>query len=219
MTTIHSDGTRPAPPVFGALAFLLMNLVVGITAFVVLVVLFTVGIGTAVVWVGLPLLALAVVLCRGGGQVERARVYALLDTYIAVPHAPLPETKRWQARVRDAATWKSLTYFILLLPVGIAEFAIMVSFWATSLALVFLPVYFRYLPTGSYRLWDWDRPWLIVDSTVEALPFAALGVLLLACTVALTKGMGAAHARFARVMLGPVRAPAGSWQPVTGGVM
>ncbi len=219
MTTIHSDGTRPAPPVLGALAFLLMNLVVGITAFVVLVVLFTVGIGTAVVWVGLPLLALAVVLCRGGGQVERARVYALLNTYIAGPHEPLPETKRWLARVRDTATWKSLTYFILLLPVGIAEFAIMVSFWATSLGLVFLPVYFRYLPDESFRMGDWDRPFLVVDSTVEALPFAALGVLLLAFTVALTKGMAAAHARFARVMLGPVRPPARSWQPVTGGVM
>jgi hypothetical protein len=210
MTTIHSDGTRPAPSVFGALAYLVMNLVVGIGAFVVLVVLFTVGLGTAIIWVGLPLLALAVLLCRGGAHVERARVYALLDTYIAAPHRPLPEVKRWRARLKDGATWRGLGYFILLLPVGIAEFAIMVSLWSTSLALVFLPIYFRYLPDGELRLWTTDRPWLIVDTTVETLPFAAVGVLVLACTVALTKGMGAAHARFARAMLG---------QTVSGGVM
>ncbi|WP_436494190.1 sensor domain-containing protein [Actinokineospora sp. HUAS TT18] len=208
-TMIHADGTRPRPPVVGSLVYLVMNLLVGIAAFVTFAVLFSVGVGTAVVWVGLPLLAFAVVLCRVGGQVERARVYALLDTYIAVPHKPLPDTKRWQARIKDPATWKALTYFVLLLPIGIAEFSIMVAAWATSLGLFALPVYFRWLPDGEYRLWDWNHPWLVVDSTFEALPFAAVGMVLLAGTLVLTKAMGAAHARFARMLLGPSQASVG----------
>jgi len=219
-TTINVDGTRPRPPVVGSLVYLVMNLVVGIGAFVTFAVLFSVGIGTAVVWVGLPLLALAIILCRVGGQVERARVYALLDTYIAMPHEPLPATKRWQARVKDPATWKSLTYFVLLLPIGIAEFSVMVAAWSTSLGLFALPVYFRYLPGGEYRMWDWNHPWIVVDSTFEALPFALVGLALLAGTLVLTKGMGAAHARFARMMLGPSpRSVDGERTLVAGGVM
>ncbi|MFC5288885.1 sensor domain-containing protein [Actinokineospora guangxiensis] len=200
------DGTVPRPPVAGALVYLVMNLGVGIAGFVALVTLFAVGAGTALVWVGLPVLALAVLLCRGGAQVERARVYALLDTYIAVPHAPLPEKGRWKARVRDGATWRSCAYFILLLPIGIVEFTAMVVLWASALGLLFLPVYFRWLPDGSYRLWDWDRPTYVVDSTLEALPFAAAGVLVLAVALVVTRWMGRAHARFARGLLGPVGA-------------
>ncbi|MGW5055208.1 sensor domain-containing protein [Actinokineospora sp. NPDC004072] len=199
----HLDGTTPRPPLAGSVVYLLMNLAVGIAGFVTLVTLFAVGVGTAVVWVGLPVLALAVLLCRGGAQVERARVYALLNTYIAVPHSPLPETGRWKARLKDGGTWRSLAYFLLLLPIGVFEFTVVVVLWSTSLALIFLPVYFRFLPTGSYRLWDWDRPVMVIDSTVEALPFAALGVLVLAIALIATRWLAGVHARFARALLGP----------------
>lgn len=204
----HHDGTTPRPPLAGALVYLVMNLGVGIAAFVTLITLFAVGASTAIVWVGLPVLALAVLLCRGGAQVERARVYALLNTYIAHPHSPVPAeggwATRWKARVKDGGTWRSFAYFVMLLPIGIVEFTAMVSLWATSLGLVFLPIYFRFLPTGSYRFWDWERPVVVVDSTVEALPFAALGVLVLAVTLVVTRWMGQVHARFARALLGPV---------------
>lgn len=199
----QEDGTAPRPPIGGSLVYLVMNLGVGIAGFVTLVTLLAVGVGTAIVWVGLPVLALAVLVCRGGAQVERARVYALLNTYIARPHSPLPESGRWKARFTDGLTWRSCAYFLLLLPVGIVEFSVVVTLWAVALGLLFLPVYFRFLPDGSYRMWDWDRPVLVVDSTLEALPFAALGVLFLAVALVVTRWMGQAHARFARVLLGP----------------
>lgn len=205
MTTVHHhDGTQPRPAVTGALLYLLTNLAVGIAGFVTLVTLFAVGAGTAVVWVGLPVLALAVLLCRGGAQLERARVRVLLNTYIAVP--VLPEVEgRWKARLRDGATWRALAYFLLLLPIGVFEFAMMVGLWSAALSLVFLPVYFRYLPTGSYRGFDWDSPVFVVDSTWEALPFSAVGVLVLVVALIVTRSLGAAHARFARALLGPAR--------------
>ncbi len=203
MTTIHSDGTRPRPPVVGGLVYLVMNMFIGIGAFVTLVTLFAVGVGTAIVWVGLPVLAVAILACRGGARMERVRVFALLNTYIATPYPVLPSVGRWKARVNDGATWRDLAYFVLLLPVGIIEFTVMVSFWSVALGLTLLPVYFRYLPGGEWRIFDWDRPWLIVDSTVEALPFALLGVVVLALALALTKGMATAHALFARALLGP----------------
>ena len=44
--------------------------------------------------------------------------------------------------------------------------------------------------------------WLTVDSTVEALPWAALGVLFVALSVALTKALAGMHARVANGLLG-----------------
>jgi hypothetical protein len=198
------DGTKPNPPLLGSLAYLLLNLPVGIAGFVFIVTMVSVGVSTAIIWVGVPVLALALLAWRGGARLERQRVHTMLRTYIATPYRPLPSgmSAQWKARVKEAATWKDMTYFLLMLPIGIAEFTLMTTFWSASLWLLFLPLYFGFLPNEWYP--DvWNHPFVQVDSTWEALPWAALGALLLAVTVTLTRGLGSLHARFARVMLGP----------------
>ncbi|QFU86576.1 sensor domain-containing protein [Amycolatopsis sp. YIM 10] len=212
MTTaqIEQDGSRSRPPFAGSLGFLLMNLPLGIFAFVLFLTMFTVGVSTAIIWLGLPIAALAVLLSRGAARVERARVYAMLDSYIPVPYRALPEgsqKERWKARLKDGATWRDLAYFLLLFPLGVIQFTLVTTFWAVSLAFAGLPIYFRYLPDGAYYFpaYDADLRWITVDSTVEALPWAALGVLFIAVSVALTRAMAAGHARFAAALLGPAR--------------
>lgn len=81
---------RRDPPFGGSVVFLLMNLPLGVAAFTVLTSLTAAGLGTVVVWVGVPLLALLVLGVRGAARMERARVYALLDRYIDLPYLPLP---------------------------------------------------------------------------------------------------------------------------------
>ncbi|MET9002429.1 sensor domain-containing protein [Amycolatopsis sp. NPDC004169] len=197
---------RRDPPFGGSVVFLLMNLPLGVLAFGFLTAFVSAGAGTAVVWVGVGLLALVVLAVRGAARLERARVYALLDRYIDLPYLPLPSGKqslRWKGRLKDPSTWRDFAYFALLFPVGLVEFVLVTTFWATSLALVFLPVYFRWLPGGEYRFPNPEVPWLTVDSTVEALPWAALGVLFVALSVALTKALAGTHARLANALLGP----------------
>jgi hypothetical protein len=197
---------RRDPPFGGSVVFLLMNLPLGVLAFGFLTAFVSAGAGTAVVWVGVGLLAVVVLAVRGAARLERARVYALLDRYIDLPYLPLPAGKqaaRWKARLKDPSTWRDLTYFALLFPVGLVEFVLVTTFWATSLALVGLPVYFRWLPGGEYHFPAWEVPWLTVNSTVEALPWAALGVLFVALSVALTKALAGTHARLASALLGP----------------
>jgi hypothetical protein len=201
------DTTRPH--LFGILAYLVSNLAAGIASFVVMITLIATGIGTAVVWVGVPLLAIALIVLRGAARLERRRVHLMLSTYIATPYRPRPDGSFLRGlirRLREAATWRDLTYALLLFPIGIIEFVLMVAFWSVSLGALFLPVYYRWLPEGEWRAFDWDRPWLVVDSVWEALPWAAVGAVLLAITVALTRGLGTAHAHFARGLLSPTRA-------------
>jgi hypothetical protein len=200
---------RRTPPLGGALVFLLMNLPLGVVAFGLLTGFVSAGLGSAVVWVGVGLLALVVLAVRGAARLERARVYALLDTYVEVPYLPLPlgkQSARWKARLRDVSTWRDLTYFFLLFPVGAVEFVLLTTFWATSLGLAGLPIYYRFLPGGAWYFPGYDLRWITVNSTVEALPWAALGMLFVALSVALTKALAHAHAWFAAGLLGPTMA-------------
>ncbi|GHF16951.1 hypothetical protein GCM10017786_58620 [Amycolatopsis deserti] len=200
------DGTRPRPPVLGALGYLLSNLPLGVAGFALMVTLFTAGLGTAIVWVGLPILGLAVLIARAAGRFERARVHRMLGTYVVTPYKPLPEfglKARWRARLTDGATWRDALYLVLLLPLGIAEFTLMVAFWSVGLAATALPFYCEYLPGGAYFFPSYDLRWIAVDSPVDALPWAALGLIVLALAIGLTRGLGTAHALFARAMLGP----------------
>src|SRR2546427_725505 len=74
---------------------------------------------------------------------------------------------RWKARLTDGATWRDFTYFLLLLPLGIAEFVLLVTSWSVALGLLTLPIYFRHLPGGPYYFPGWDIHWFVVDSTLD----------------------------------------------------
>jgi hypothetical protein len=199
-----SDGTRPNPPLFGSLAYLVLNLPLGIASFTFVVTAVSVGLSTAIIWVGVPVLALAMLVWRGAAVLERQRVHAMLGTYVASPYRPLPDGmgNRWKTRLKDGATWKDMTYFLLLLPIGVAEFTLMVTLWSASLWLLFLPITYNWVSKPDWHPVVWDHP-LRVDSTWEALPWAAVGALLLVVTAAITKALGTVHARYARAMLGP----------------
>jgi hypothetical protein len=201
--TTERDGTRPNPPLLGSLAYLVMNLPIGIASFVFVVTTLSVGVSTVVIWVGLAVLAVSMLVTRGFAALERARVHVMLGSYVATPYRPLPDQgRRWVTRIKDPATWKDMAYCVLLLPIGIAEFTLMATFWATSLWLITLPIYWTWLP-DSWRPVGWNQPLFEVDSWTETLPWAALGVLVLAMAIALTRALGTLHARYARAMLGP----------------
>jgi hypothetical protein len=200
--TTERDGSRPNPPLMGALAYLVMNLPIGIASFTFVVTSMAVGVGTVVIWVGLAVLALAVLGMRGMAALERLRVHKMLGTYVASPYRPAGEKSRWLSRVKDPATWKDMAYLVLMLPLGIAEFTVMVVMWSVSLYLTFLPVYWSWVPS-EWQLVMWNHPVVNIDSWIGTLPFAGLGVLLLALTIIVTKGLGTMHAVYARAMLGP----------------
>jgi hypothetical protein len=200
-TTTERDGTRPNPPLLGSLVYLVMNLPIGIASFVFVVTMMSVGISTAVIWVGLAVLALAVLGARGMASLERLRVHAMLGTYVASPYRPV-EKSRWLGRMKDPATWKDFGYLVLMLPIGITEFTISVVSWAVALYLTFLPLYWNWLPI-DWQMELWDQQVVTVGTWIDTLPFAGIGVILMALAVIITKALGTAHARFARAMLGP----------------
>ena len=88
--------------------------------------------------------------------------------------------------MKDPATWKDMAYLVLMLPIGIAEFTISVVAWSVGLYLTFLPMYWTWIP-DDWQVVLWNHPLVNIDSWVGTLPFAGLGVLLLALAVIVTK--------------------------------
>lgn len=214
ISDMHYSAGVPAQPyrtgLLACVAYLLLSFPLGLTWFVLLVTLFAVGVGTAIVWVGVPILAFALLLTRGIGRTERGRANAMLGTALPVPYrnSTSPGLRAaMKVRLRDPATWRDFSYAIVLFPVGVVEFSVMVALWSVGLNFVALPFYYSFLPDGawSFPTMAGDGPrWIVVDSFGAALPWMALGVAVCVLAVIVTRWLATTHAKLAVALLGPV---------------
>ncbi|HEX7303009.1 MAG TPA: sensor domain-containing protein [Lentzea sp.] len=192
------------PNALAAGFYLLTNLVTGIFWFTLAVVLTVVGFATAVIWVGLPLLWLAMNVVRGGAALERSWVRAALRTDIPQPHRVRSEGtlwQRWKAQFTDPATWRDYGYLLLLLPIGILEFAAVVAMWSVAAAFIGVPFWIGSAPFAVVVGDFWT-----IDSFASAWPISLIGLALIPFAMMGTQALGSLHGRFARAMLGPTRA-------------
>jgi signal transduction histidine kinase len=192
------------PNALAAGFYLLTNLVTGIFWFTLVFVLTVVGLATSIVWVGVPILWLAMNVMRGGAAVERVWVRAALRTDIPRPYREKTGGslwQRWKHQFTDPATWRDFGYLALLLPLGIMEFATIVAMLAVVGALVGTPFWIEEAPFAVLV-----GNWWTIDSFFSALPVAAIGLALIPFMMLGIRWMGTVHGRFARGMLGPTRA-------------
>jgi signal transduction histidine kinase len=170
--------------------YVALALPLGLTWLIVLAVMLSVGISLAILTIGVPLLALTLLLWRWGADTERQRAALVLGEPIARPIrlAPLSPrlVDRWVARVRDRTTWRDLGYMLLLGPVGIVAGTISVALWAAAVAALVSPVFAAGAPDGSF-LGDLSAPLL----AVFALAGIPIAVVAAAATRVLAIGCGA----------------------------
>ena len=184
--------------------FLFSSLPLGLFWFVVLVVLVLVGLPLTIVWVGLPVLALAMVVCVVGTRVERWRLSALLGAHLPSPYRPLPRgpvLARVRARAADPALWRGLLYLLVLFPIGLVELVVVLVL-AFSAVLVSYPLWLGTLPEGRGVTWTGV---FVADTAPEALLVMLVGIVVMAAAAAFVPQVSRAHAALGRVLLGPSR--------------
>ena len=183
-------------------AFLVSSFVWGGVVFVALVALLTIGAGLAITWIGIPILALAVVAWMTAARIERWRIRRLLHLDIPTPYVRRPTgslLSRARALLADPAVWRDLAYDLFLFPIAAVEFAV------ATLA-VLLPLLFIAMPVvvgagvDSTQLGAWR-----VDHMPEALVICVVGLLVLVPCLAIVVGMARAHGHVAYALLGPSR--------------
>jgi signal transduction histidine kinase len=118
---------QPRPRAIRTIIYMISGFALHLAQFILVVTLVSVGIGTVVIWVGIPILMATTSLVRGFANVDRRFVRRMLDT-------PMPEAqrapveggllRRWRQRLVDPSTWRDLGYLMLAFPLSIAYFAI-----------------------------------------------------------------------------------------------
>ena len=127
------------------IVFLLLSLPLGIVFFSFTLTCFLLGMGTLVIWIGLPILFATLYMVHGMATMERN----LVSNLLCMPHPDLPYgrvptkgfLRSFGSLLRDPYTWTSLLYMLFIkLPLGILSFTLTVTFVAVSFCLTCLPL-------------------------------------------------------------------------------
>jgi signal transduction histidine kinase len=175
----------PLSRVWADFVYVSAGIPLGIAWLVSLAVLLALGVSLALITIGIPLLAITMMLWRWGADTERQRAALVLGAPIARPLRDAPSSNRfldrWLARMRDRSTWRDLGYMLLLGPVGIVSGTISVGLWSAAFAALTAPAFASGAPDGSL-LDDVGMPGLIGIAVASLLLFtvAALATRALA---------------------------------------
>ncbi|MEU9715109.1 sensor domain-containing protein [Streptomyces sp. NPDC047976] len=131
-------------------AYLLVGLPLSALYFSLAVTGVAIGAGLLVTFVGVPVLAGVLAMCRGFGQVERARVRGMLRVPLADP-APVRAAKggavaRVGALLKSGSAWRHVLYSVVHLPWAVFTFTTALTLWCTGWSMVLYPLWFWVFP-------------------------------------------------------------------------
>lgn len=221
---------QPSHPVhtsraMGGIVFLLLGLPLGICYFVITVVGLSVGLGTLVIWIGLPILFVTLLVVRGMAEIERRLVSNLLGIPLSYQlpgqsESGLSLLRRFGRILTDPYTWTSTVYMLIKLPLGILGFTLTISLTTAALSLTLAPLGYLIHLLVSYILLnngiassDIIVPgFLLVHGYFEPVMFARsfiavpIGIGLWLATRYVLSMLALTSGELARALLGPCTA-------------
>ena len=214
MTTHASAPIAPAPAVriirrLGIdTQYVLVGFPLGIVANVLFMTAFFLGVGTAVIWVGLPILVATMFMARGFATLERARIGPVFDHKMQHPYyKKRPDgdvMRRMFAPFTDGQSWLDLLHGMFRFIPSTIAFSFVVTWWAGTLAGL------------SWGLWGWalpngpdnqDLPELLGlsgDYGTKVTFYLAAGIFFLGTLYPVVRGSALLEAYFARGLLSGV---------------
>ena len=157
MATTYPDDEYAPSPAARALRhlgvdtqYVVLGFPLGIITIVLGLVGFSLGLGLAVLWVGIPIMVAALMTARGFATLERARIGPVLGRQ--VPH-PYYKRRRDGSRLRrlltpltDAQSWLDLVHAVFRFIPSTIAFVFVIVWWACTLGGL------------SWGLWGWSIP-------------------------------------------------------------
>lgn len=216
-------------------AYLLLAFPLGLTYFVVLSVGLSLGIGLAIVLVGVGILAatFAVGLCLAAFDRRLTTWLLAVDIEPRTTLAGSRRRDRLRSLLTDRKTWSALLYLPAQFVLGVGSFVFMLTLVPLAISLLFVPFYYNQpglyvgvVPDRAPEIhWTLNIGWdylLVGFETVvtighwqittlpQALLTAFVGLLLCLLTLHALNAIARLWARFATVML------ANSYDPIAG---
>jgi len=185
---------------YAAALYLMLALPIGFVGFLALVVGFALGIGLAVVWVGIPLLLGVLALNRGFAALDRRLANRLLGTGIPAPAAQRTREgtlmKQVTTLIRARSTWRASLWLLLRFPLAVITFVLPLVVASTGFALVAAPFSSAFIRADS----------VVGGSAATAAVCVAGGCALVVLTTHVVDALAWLHGALARNLLGPSRA-------------
>ncbi|MET3803900.1 hypothetical protein ABIB25_000886 [Nakamurella sp. UYEF19] len=186
--TVRRGGGVFSARAWAELLYAVVDLAPSIAFFVLSVTLLSVGVGLSVVYVGLPLLALGLLVARAGGHLQRVLAGVLLGAPVPGPD---PMRRRRPGPVglltgvlTDPGCWRAVGYHCLKILLAPISFGFAVGFYAAGLGGLSYGLWQRHLPVvtaadGSrHRGFEW-WPGYFVETWPRMVLLAVVGALVL----------------------------------------
>jgi hypothetical protein len=205
MTALSAPRRMPRIPrpavIAGDFAYLILSLPLGIVAFTVAVTGISLAAGLLITLLGIPILVLTLLACRGLAAVERARAALVLQEPVPGAEKEWRRDGVWEttkAVVTDPGAWRDVLWAVVLMPIGIATFTIAVTVWSAALGMLTSPLWYWALPDDS------DDTIPLLDSTGAgwSLLRMLIGLVLVPVAIAACRGLAHGHARATAVAVG-----------------
>jgi uncharacterized membrane protein len=201
---VYSD-----PRAYVSLFFMVLSLVTGIIYFTIAVTGLSLSLGLAILVIGLPVflgfVGLTRVISLAEGRLLEAVTGERMPRRPVHPGAPLSFVARIVEMLKDARTWTTILYLILMLPIGIVYFTTAVTGLALGLSFALAPVFRMgqhlgvWLPPREEELIIFDPAWL--DTPIGWFLCVTFGIVVLTTLLHAARGLVGAHARVAKTLL------------------
>lgn len=171
------------------------------------------GAGLLVTFLGIPVLAGVLAMCRGFGRVERGRARAMLGLDIAEP-APVRARKRGPlaamgALLKSGSAWRHALYCVIHLPWAVFAFTLALVFWAYGWAFLLYPVWFWVFPAYTdwpgLQLFQNDDYTFYLDSPAEIALACLVGLAFTLTTPWVVRALTTVDRVLVAGLLGPSR--------------
>jgi uncharacterized membrane protein len=202
--SVYSD-----PRAYVSLFFMFLSLVTGIVYFTFTVTGLSLSLGLAILIIGLPVflgfIGITRVISLGEGRLLEAVTGERMPRRPVHPGAPDGLVARIQEMLKDARTWTTLIYLIVMLPLGIIYFTTAVTGLSLGVSFLLVPVFGISLRLGLWEPWWYEGSISISPAwldTPEGWVFCVVfGVVILTTLLHLARGVVGLHARTAKMLL------------------
>ncbi|MET9603929.1 sensor domain-containing protein [Streptomyces sp. NPDC006512] len=193
--------------------YLLLGLPLSVLYFSLAVTGVSLGAGLLVTFIGVPVLAGVLAMCRGFGQVERARVRGLLGVPLGDP-APVRAAKAGPlaamgALLKSGSAWRHLLYSVIHFPWAVFAFCLALTLWAAGWGYLLYPLWFWVFPVFTdqpgLQLFQNDEYAFYLDSPLAVAVVCLTGLLLTLATPWVIRALTTVDRVLVAGLLGPSR--------------
>ncbi|WP_214411779.1 sensor histidine kinase [Sphaerisporangium fuscum] len=126
--------------------YTLLGFPLAVVSFCLLLVGFVAGLGTTVVWIGLPIMAGSLQMARGFAEIERSSLPGILGRPVPRPRykAAPPNAGRMRRLVQPLTrgqSWLDLLHGIFVFPIALVSFVVTLVWWSVTIAGLTYPLY------------------------------------------------------------------------------